>query len=403
MGRRWRGRHTLLAVFTATYFATRVQPVVIGPLVPNITVALDTSESAIGAAITGLWLAYGLVQLPSGMVADRFGYRSVVIAALLLGGVGSLLMAGAGSMLVFGLMAVVLGGGVGLYYNVGVLTLSQRFADTGWAIGVHRIGAQVAGLAVPVLAVAIAAVSGWRVTLLLGAAVMLPMAGVVALLVEPVDGAPGGGSPPGLLDRGLVTGFLRRGPLVYLTALAGIGEFVAVANMAFLPAFLVSFHGFDQALAGVLFSVYFLVVSATHPIAGWFADRYEPEAVVAIAMTVGAVTHGLLVVSETTLGTAVLAGAIGAAMGYNIPLQSGLLDSLDAGEAGTWFGAYRTAYVLLGSLGGVVAGTVATRAGWAAAYALLAGLFALGVVLIGGHRLAHEPLDRDGPTPGSGG
>lgn len=401
MGRRWRGRHTLLAVFTATYFATRVQPVVIGPLVPDITTALSTSEAVIGAAITGLWVAYALVQLPSGMVADRIGYRSVVIAALLIGGLGSLLMAGAPTALVFGLTAVVLGAGVGLYYNVGVLSLSERFAETGWAIGVHRIGAQVAGFSVPVVAVTVAAVAGWRAALLLGAVAMLPMVVLVAILVDPVDPPAGAGSPPGLLDRALVSGFFRRRQLVYLTVLAGIGEFVAVANMAFLPAFLVSYHGFDQALAGVLFSVYFLVVSLTHPIAGWVADRADPEAVVAVAMGVGAVTHGLLVVDGSTVSTAVLAASLGVAMGYNIPLQSALLDSLAAAEAGTWFGAFRTAYVLLGSLGGVVAGTVATRGGWAAAYALLAALFAVGVVLIVGHRLRYEPLGRVGATAGA--
>lgn len=398
MGRRWRGRHTLLAVFTATYFATRVQPVVIGPLVPDITTALSTSESAIGAAITGLWLAYALVQLPSGMVADRIGYRSVVIAALLLGGLGSLLMAGAPSVLVFGLTAIALGAGVGLYYNVGVLSLSERFADTGWAIGIHRIGAQVAGFSVPVVAVTVAAVAGWRAALLLGAAAMLPMAGLVALVVDPVDKPAAAGSRPGLLDRALVAGFLRRRQLVYLTALAGIGEFVAVANMAFLPSFLVSFHGFDQAVAGGLFSVYFLVVSVTHPIAGWVADRADPEAVVAAAMGVGAVTHGLLVLGGSTVWTAVLAVSIGVAMGYNIPLQSALIDSLTAGEAGTWFGAFRTAYVLIGSLGGVVAGTVASGVGWAAAYGLLAALFAVGTVLVLGHRLWYKPLGRVGAT-----
>lgn len=394
---RWRQRYSLLGVFTLAYFATRVQPVVIGPFVPDITLAFDTSEAAIGAAITGLWLAYGVVQLPSGMFADRIGRRPVVIMALVIGGIGSLLLAAAPSILVFAVLAVVLGGGVGLYYNVGVLALAERFEDTGSAIGIHRIGAQVAGVVTPVVGVAIGSVYGWRSALLLGAVAMLPMAVVVAVYVPRSSAAPAASSGPGLLDSALLMGFIKQRRLLYATTLASIGEFVAVANTAFLPTFLITFHGVEQAIAGVLFSVYFLTVSVTHPVAGWMADHYSPDVVIAVAMGIGAITHGLLVVTETTIGTYLLAGAIGLSMGYNIPLQSKLLDRLGGDTRGTWFGAFRTVYVLLGSLGGVIAGTIASRGGWAAAYSLIAGLFLAGLVLMVGVTVRN----RVGEGPGS--
>lgn len=394
---RWRSRYSLLGIFTLAYFATRVQPVVIGPFVPDLTRAFDTSEAAIGAAITGLWLAYGIVQLPSGMFADRIGRRPVVILALLVGGVGSLLMAVAPSILVFAVVAVALGGGVGLYYNVGVLALAERFQGTGSAIGIHRIGAQAAGLVTPVVGVAIGAVYGWRTALLLGAAAMLPMAGVVAVFVPRSRNHSADRSGPGLLDPDLLLGFIKQRRLLYATSLASIGEFVAVANIAFLPTFLITFHGVDQAVAGVLFSFYFLVVSVTHPVAGWVADHYSPETVIAVAMGIGASSHGLLVITETSIVTYILAGAIGLSMGYNIPLQSKLLDRLGQETKGTWFGAFRTVYVLLGSLGGVVVGTLASHAGWAAGYGLIASLFVVGLLVMG-----TVSIRRDRQPPGSG-
>jgi len=383
MAGQWRPRYTLLGIFTLSYFATRVQPVVIGPFVPDITDAFGTSEAAIGAAITGLWVAYALVQLPSGFLADRIGRRPVVILALLLGGIGSLVMAAAPSMLVFAVVAVALGSGVGLYYNVGVLALAERFRDTGSAIGIHRIGAQVAGIVTPVIAVAIGAVYGWRIALLLGAVAMLPMVAVIVIVVDSTARPTSDRSPLGLLDPALLTGFFSRRPLLYATTLASIGEFVAVANTAFLPTFLIKYHGIDQTVAGVLFSLYFIVVSITHPVAGWLADHSSADGVIAVAMAIGATTHALLVVLEPIPATYLLAAAIGLAMAYNIPLQSSMLDTLGGDSKGTWFGAFRTVYVLFGSLGGVVAGTVATRAGWAAAYGLLAGLFTLGLMVIG--------------------
>lgn len=395
---RWRSRHSLLAIFTLAYFATRVQPVVIGPFVPDITRAFDSSEAAIGAAITGLWLAYGLVQLPSGMFADRIGRRPVVIGALLLGGIGSVLMAASPSILVFAVVAVALGGSVGLYYNVGVLALAERFRDTGSAIGIHRIGAQVAGVVTPAVGVAIGSVYGWRTALLLGATAMLPMAGVVAVFVPRSSDRPADRSGPGLLDPALLSGFIKQRRLLYATSLASIGEFVAVANIAFLPTFLIAFHGVDQSVAGLLFSGYFLVVSVTHPVAGWMADRYSPESVIAVAMGIGATSHGLLVITDMTIAIYLLAGAIGLSMGYNIPLQSKVLDRLGQASKGTWFGAFRTVYVLLGSLGGVVIGTTVSRAGWAVAYGLIAGLFVVGLGLI---VVVTVGRDRGNPGPRS--
>lgn len=388
MGSRWQYRHTLLLIYALAYFSTRIEPLVVSPLIPDITAALGTSAGAIGAAMTGLWAAYALVQLPSGLLAGRFGSRSVIVVALLLGGAGSVLLAMSPSILVFAAVTVLLGSVVGLYYNVGVLSLSDWFDDTGSAIGIHRIGAQAAGLVAPVLAVVVASRYGWRAGLLLGAVFSIPTAVLVIAVVEPTPPSAPDEALLAQLRAGAKADFESRPAIFIATLIAGIGEFVAVANVTFLPAFLIAFHGVDQLVAGTLFSVYFVVVSATHPLAGWLTDRYAPDLVVGGALVIGVLSHALLVTVSSTLAVYGLVAVTGLTMAYNIPLQSKVIGLLGESTQGKGFGVFRTLYVLLGSLGGVVIGSVSDVGGWAAAYGFLSALLLLGLVVVLGSAVA---------------
>ncbi|MFC6874265.1 MFS transporter [Halobellus marinus] len=376
-----RQRHGLLAVYTLSYFATRIEPLAVAPLVPEITTSLETTSGAVGTAMTGLWAAYAIAQLPSGILADRYGRRRLILFVLVCGALGSVLLAAAPSILIFAVVVVLLGGSLGLYYNVGVLSLDDQFEGTGWALGIHRIGSQAAGLVVPIVAATIGAWYSWRIGLLLGAAVALPVAGLAAVFMEPTRPTEPTAPATGLLDQlRSGVGYLRR--IGSITTVAGIGEFVALANITFLPTFLIRHHGFDSVLAGAVFSLYFLIVSATHPIAGWCSDRFRPIVVVGAALAIGVISHSFLVVAPTRPAVIVGAGTAALTMGFNVPLQSKLLAASDQGDRAESFGVFRTAYILLGSLGGTVTGTIADTAGWGLAYAFVSAILLVGLALL---------------------
>lgn len=45
-------------------------------------VAFDATKSPVGLALGGMWAAYALAQFPGGVIGDRFGERSALVAAL---------------------------------------------------------------------------------------------------------------------------------------------------------------------------------------------------------------------------------------------------------------------------------------------------------------------------------
>lgn len=381
----WRYRWTLLVACVLAYFATRIGQVAIGALVPAITETFAVSAGTIGAALTGMWLAYALVQGPSGTLCDRIGARRVVLLAVGLAGVGALALAAAPSFAVFASAVVALGAGVGLYYNAGTILLTEGTEAPAQAIGLHRLGGELAGIVTPVVAVAIAARYGWQSAFLVSAAVTMPVMGFVLLWVRPTPPTrvKGGGS----FDRRAVAAIARRPPLVFATAVASLAEFVALATITFLPTMLLSLHDVSVGLAGALFTTYFVSIALAQPIAGRLSDRFAWDAVCAGTLLVGAVGYAFVVLAPGVGWLPVAVVLAGAAMGWNGPVQAHVLSLLPTAERGAGFGVMRTSYILLGALGGVGTGTVADAAGWEAATWLLAVVLvcAAALVLLSGH------------------
>lgn len=156
---------------------------------------------------------------------------------------------------------------------------------------------------------------------------------------------------------------LSRPPVAFTTAVAGFGQFVDVATFSFLPYVLRAYVGFSSAVAGMLFTLYFVVVAVAQPAAGWLSDRFGHDPVTVGSLLVG--TAGLLglLAGETT---PVIAGAVvclGVGMGWSLPVQSRAIDLLDADEQGTGFGLIRTVYIGFASLSGIVGGGAVTLGG----------------------------------------
>ena len=354
---------------------------VISPVVPSIGEAFAVPNGAIGLALTGMWMGYAAAQFPSGLLADRYGERRIILVAVGGTAVASAMLAFAPSYPVFLLGAVVLGTVAGLHYSVATSLLTRTTDQIGTAIGIHTAGAPVAGVLVPMAAGAVGAWLGWRWALALGAAVALPVTALVLYVVRPRPPVRPHQSVWSRLRPGPMLDLLRRPPIGRTVGLAAVGMFVWQATASFLPAFFVAHHGFSEATAGALFSGYFLVQGVTQPGIGALSDRIGRDAAASLAIGVGIVGYGLLVFGGG-LGVAVLSVSLaGLSMGWGAALMPKFMDHLDDHERNSGFGLVRTVYMMLGAAGSVVTGLVADLLGWNVAFLglalLLAGMLAV--------------------------
>lgn len=374
----WRYRHTVLALCTLAFFGTMVARLVISPVVPDITAQFDVSNGTIGIALSGMWAAYALSQFPSGILGDRFGERTVILAAVGGTAITSLGLTLAPSFPLFAVSTVLLGGAAGLHYSVATTFLTRQFEDIGRAIGVHVAGGPLAGLLAPTAAAVVGARYGWRTAIALGVVVAVPVFAAFALAVRPTEPRRPDQPLRERLEPGAIRELLSRPEIAYTTALAVMGAFTWQATASFLPTFLEVYHGLSGTTAGLLFSVYFVVHGATQPVLGSVSDRYSREPVIVGTMLAGIVGFGALVLGSGLPVVVLGVGFVGLAMSWGAPLQSRFMDVLSDAERGAGFGLVRSTYMIVGATGSVVVGVVSDLLGWAAAFGLLSVVMGLG-------------------------
>lgn len=377
-----------LAACTGAYFAVRFAQLLVSPAVPAIIDDFDTSRGAVGAALSGMWVAYACSQIPSGVLADRFGGRAVVLVSLVATAAAALALAAAPSLPLFVAAVVVLGGSAGLYYNAATALLSIEFDAIGRAIGVHRIGGQVAGVTAPVVAAAVGLRFGWRGVLAIGGVTALVVFVGVRRGVRRDDPVRPDAAAAELFAPATLLGFLSRPPLLYTTALAALCEFALLATVSFLPTLLVERHGLSLARASLLFSAYFAVVALCQPVAGWLSDRAGRDRTLAAMFVAGIAGYAALGVASSVLGASVAVVLVGVAMCWGPPLQSRAVDRLAPDERGAGFGVVRAGYILAGAPGAAVVGALADAVGWGGSALLLAGLFGVAAAATAVNRLS---------------
>ncbi len=345
---------------------------VISPVVPFISDAFSVSNGAIGLALTVMWLGYALSQFPSGLLADRYGERRIILVAVGGTAAASALLALAPSYLVFLVGAAVLGTVAGLHYSVATSLLTRSVDRIGTAIGIHTAGGPVAGVVVPVVAGAVGAWMGWRWAVALGVAFSLPVIGLVVAVVRSRPPVRPHQSIWRRFRVGPLLNLLRRPPIARTVVLSAVGMFVWQATASFLHTFFVAHHGYSETTAGALFSAYFLVQGVTQPGVGALSDRIGRDAAASVTIGVGVIGYGLLVVGPGLASAVVAVALVGLSMGWGAALMPKFMDHLGEHERSAGFGLVRTVYMVLGASGSVVTGFVADLFGWGAAFLGLA-------------------------------
>jgi len=382
--REWQYRHTVLGALMVAFFGTMVARLVISPLVPDVIGAFGISKSAVGLALSGMWAAYAVVQLPAGVLADRYGERAVVLAGIGLTAAGCVFLFAAAGYPAFVASALLIGVGAGIYFPAAVALLARLYRNTGQVLGLHISGGDLAGLVTPVAAATVALRYGWRTALLLGAVVGIPAFVICAWRIEPTDPT----RPSARLRDRVAPAELRRlladRTLLFTMGLAVALTFTFQAVISFFPTYLVEFWGFDTGRANDLFAAVFALWVLFMPIMGRVSDATSRDGALAASTASMAVGVALTLTADAVPLAYLGIGLLGIGMSWGGVIAARIMDALAADDRTVGYGLVRSIYVLLGSSGSVVTGTLADAGGWPVAYGVLVALLlaALGALAL---------------------
>lgn len=367
----WRYQETVLTLCTLAFFVTMVGRLAISPVLPQIVSTFAVSKTHIGLSLTGMWLTYGLVQYPSGVLADQYGERRIIIIAIGGSALAGLALSVTPIFPLFLLMTVLFGAVSGLHYSVATTLLARTYENVGTAIGVHHSGATVAGLLTPVVVAWLAIRFGWRPAIAVVTVVGIPAALLFAEKVRPVEPRRPEGRIRDRFQFSEARELLLRPPIAFSLIIALVGEFTWQGTASFLPSFLMEYQGMSTTLAGSFFSLYFVIQGVAQVAIGAISDQFGRDQTIAGCMLAGGLGIGVLLAIPGFLSVFLGITLFGVAMSFGAALTPRFFREFSAEEENTGFGLVRSVYMIIASLGSVVVGLLADLFGWMISFGFL--------------------------------
>ena len=274
--------YVLGMVFFGYAFMQRVAPSI---MTTELMRDFAVGGAALGSLSAFYFWTYAGIQLPVGMLTDRFGPRKLMAVAALVCSVAALGFAWSDSLLVAGLWRALIGGSVAFGFVGSLAIVGYWFAAkhqatlVGGVQGVGMLGAVFAQSALRPVVESF----GWRDTMASLALVALILAVLIFLLVPRRDakiiqiGSAREKSSKPTEKSGFTQGLksVSANRQSWLCAIVGFGMASTMLSFSGLWAvpWLHSVHGYSQTQAAMIASVLFLGWAIFSPVVGWLTDK----------------------------------------------------------------------------------------------------------------------------------
>ena len=288
----WAGRHIVAFGLLAMALSGFGQTFFIAVLGADIRAAFDLSHSFYGGVYSAATLVSALLLLRTGHWVDRWSLTRVTVTALGLLALGCTLIGIAGHVAVLAAgFVLVRFGGQGLIAHIGITTAGRHFQlHRGKAIACTAIGLPIAEAVLPLSALLLLGLGGWRVPWWVAAAalvvVAVPLMALLASRIRPVTSTTQQGDTRHTPNEPIsfTRGEALRDPGFYVLLPAALmGPFIVTAVL-FHQVALADATGWSVELIASAFTGYALGHVAALLLAGPLVDRLGAHRVLPLAI-----------------------------------------------------------------------------------------------------------------------
>ncbi len=368
-------RWAVLAVAIGAFMQTHLHRMAYAPLIPTFVADLGLTYAAAGTIQTAYFWTYTVVQIPIGLIADRWGSRRVMMASMAVLVAGALAFAASRTYLESIGARMLVGLGAAAFWVPGMRLITEWFPqrERGRATGLMSAGGGLGGTLGLVIVPWVASAFGWRVAY--GALAIPALLVLVVIAMTLRSGIATGPAAPrasgGSLARVLATPSLWPLNIAVFFSYGGYFSFVT-----FLPAYLVMALGLSNTQAGLVTGLITAGTIVSWPVAGALSDRTgrrKPIYLVSQATSaLVCVAFALVVPSLGAGGAAALALAAGLLIGGMILPFVAIVEMFPHERAATAAGVANTACFVGGMILPIVLGRVVDVTGSFAAAFLVA-------------------------------
>jgi len=265
-------RWVILSVCTLGFMQTHIHRVGFAPLIPTFVADLRLTYAAAGVIMTAYFWTYTAVQVPIGLLVDRWGARRVMLAfmGILVLGAALFPLSRTYTQSLLARALVGLGAAAVWVPSLRLITEWFRAEERGRVIGILSAGGALGGTSALLLIPLLADRWGWRWGYAATLVPVLLTLALFALFVRGGDG-PSGAAPGGgllALRRVLGTGVIW---WFNVSVLLFYGAYFSMVT--WLPTFLVTALRVTPAQAGFVTSLLTAGTIVSWPLAGLITDR----------------------------------------------------------------------------------------------------------------------------------
>lgn len=356
-------------------------------MLPYFAEDLGLSLTQVGLLIGLRSVTSTLVNLPSGMLVDVVGRRTLVMAVAIAGtGIPYLLLGLTSNFLVIALCLAFAGVGNLLYHPAALSSLSELYpARRGFATAMHSLGASFGDTVSPFFAGVVLSWITWRELTLANAVPGILMALVFWMLMWRLPVA--GRRPGARLDvasYGRAFWALLRNRDMLLIALLGGARATTQNGLAvFLPIYLTTIAALSPTLVGTYLAVVQGAGIVSGPLSGGLSDRFGRRPIVAAGMLSTSLMLLVLMALNVEWLFVLALALIGFFLFSLTPvLNAWALDVAPPELGGTSIGILFATQSLLGGIAPVVGGAIADAWGLPATFYFIAATIMVANVLI---------------------
>ena len=308
-----RERLWLLGVVTGGHSVIHWYMEIFSVLLPSLKTGLGLSDVQLGTLMTARVATQGILNLPSGLLADSLvHYRPLFLAASpVLMGMAYVLF-GISSAFIWWLAAAGLVGlATALWHPAALASLSTRFPEhRATAIAVHGMGANVSNTFTPLGVGALLVIFNWRAVL----EFQIVPALVAAFLVwRGLVGVGAGVSsrPKGSTQIREIGELVRNPTFIGIAVIRGLMRMGRLVILTFLPVYLQEHLGYSPLWVGFYLTMLYGIGIVTQPIMAILSDRFGRKAVLLPSF----ITLGLLYLLLWIAAPGIQLGLVTAAIG----------------------------------------------------------------------------------------
>ncbi|HYA69904.1 MAG TPA: MFS transporter [Thermoplasmata archaeon] len=352
----------------------------VGAVLPFIEKGLNASTGQLGIVLGAFLVGAGIFQVPAGLIAIRWGYRTTSIFALLLMGAFCLASAAAPDWVVLALLRFGAGAGAAFFFApaLGLVSSYYPAGARGPVIGIYNSGFAI-GAAVGLFAGALVGVTqGWPWALAYGGIALLIMGLGAAVTLPPL---PRGNVPESWRATWRVGRPILGSRTLWALSLGLSGMWASFYIAAsYFVQFAHTVHPeWPIILAAGLPTVLIIAEVFGGPIGGWFAEHGSNMRRILVLWGIGSALGLALIPFLPQLALWPLFVFLGFANGVLFAVQYLIVTYLPEGRGENTalaIGFLNSVQLFIGSLFaiifGILVGVVGYMAGWLFAGALLA-------------------------------